>query len=52
MSKIKLTPNPSGTAEFTIAAPPTNTHRTITLPDENTTLVGVDTAAALAIALG
>ena len=34
MSKISITPNPSGTGVFTIASPATNTDRTLTLPDE------------------
>ena len=34
MSKIALTPNASGTGTFTLAAPNSNTSRTITLPDE------------------
>jgi hypothetical protein len=51
MSKIKLVPNASGTAEFTIASPATNTSRTITLPDETTTLIGVEATTALAVAL-
>jgi hypothetical protein len=34
MSKIALTGNASGTGVFTIAAPNTNTDRTLTLPDE------------------
>ena len=33
MSKIALTPNDSGTGTFTIAAPNSNTSRTLTLPD-------------------
>jgi hypothetical protein len=33
MSKIALTPNASGTGIFTIAAPDSNTNRTLTLPD-------------------
>jgi hypothetical protein len=33
MSKIALTPNASGTGTFSIAAPGTNTDRTLTLPD-------------------
>lgn len=33
MSSIKLSPNASGTGEFTIAAPNSNTNRTLTLPD-------------------
>jgi hypothetical protein len=38
MSKIALTPNASGTGTLTIAAPDTNTDRTITLPDSTSTL--------------
>jgi hypothetical protein len=34
VSKIALTPNASGTGTFTLAAPNSNTSRTITLPDE------------------
>jgi hypothetical protein len=34
MSKIALTPDASGTGTFTIAAPNSNTNRTLTLPDE------------------
>jgi hypothetical protein len=33
MSKIALTPDASGTGTFTIAAPNSNTNRTLTLPD-------------------
>jgi len=33
MSKIALTPNASGSGTFTIAAPNSNTDRTLTLPD-------------------
>jgi len=33
MSNIALTPNASGTGTFTIAAPNSNTNRTLTLPD-------------------
>ena len=33
MSKIALTPNSSGTGTFTLAAPNSNTSRTLTLPD-------------------
>jgi DNA-binding beta-propeller fold protein YncE len=33
MSKIALTPNDSGTGTFTLAAPNSNTSRTLTLPD-------------------
>lgn len=38
MSSIKLAPNASGTGEFTIAAPNTNTDRTLTLPDSSGTI--------------
>jgi len=38
MSKIALTPNASGTGTFSIAAPGTNTDRTLTLPDSSGTL--------------
>lgn len=47
MSKIALTPNPSGTGTLTLAAPNTNTDRTITLPDATTTLVGTDATQTL-----
>lgn len=43
MSSIKLSPNASGTGEFTIAAPNSNTNRTLTLPDATGTVV-LDTA--------
>ena len=39
MSKIALTPNPSGTGVFTIASPATSTDRTLTLPDEAGTVL-------------
>ena len=46
MSKIALTPNASGTGTFTIAAPNSNTDRTLTLPDEAGTVLtsGTDVA--------
>lgn len=47
MSKIALTPNASGTGTLTIAAPNTNTDRTLTLPDVTTTLVGTDASQTL-----
>jgi hypothetical protein len=47
MSKITLAPNASGTGTLTIAAPNTNTDRTITLPDVTTTLVGTDATQTL-----
>ena len=43
MSSIKLSPNASGTGEFTIAAPNSNTNRTLSLPDATGTAV-LDTA--------
>lgn len=38
MSSIKLAPNASGTGEFTIAAPNSNTSRTFNLPDSSGTI--------------
>ena len=39
MSKISLEPNASGAGTFTLAAPNSNTNRTLTLPDEDGTLI-------------
>ena len=39
MSKITLSGNPSGSGNFTIAAPNGNTDRTLTLPDATGTLI-------------
>ncbi len=39
MSKITLAPNPSGTGIFTVAAPNSNTNRTLTLPDNTGTIL-------------
>lgn len=39
MSSIKLSPNASGTGIFTIAAPNSNTDRTLTLPDQTGTVL-------------
>tara|TARA_R110000772_G_scaffold215287_1_gene325736 strand:+ start:106 stop:708 length:603 start_codon:yes stop_codon:yes gene_type:complete len=39
MSKISITPNPSGSGVFTISSPATNTDRTLTLPDEAGTII-------------
>ena len=39
MSKIALTPNASGSGTFTIAAPNSNTDRTLVLPDEAGTVL-------------
>jgi len=47
MSKITLAPNASGTGTLTVAAPNTNTDRTLTLPDVTTTLVGTDATQTL-----
>ena len=47
MSKITLAPNAAGTATFTVAAPGTSTDRTLTLPDETTTLVGNTSLAGM-----
>jgi hypothetical protein len=52
MSKITLAANTSGVGTVTVTVPNTNTNRTITLPDETTTLIGAELAVALAIALG
>jgi len=38
LSSIKLSPNASGTGAFTIAAPNSNTDRTLTLPDATGTV--------------
>ena len=38
MSKISLEPNASGAGTFTLAAPNSNTNRTLTLPDESGTI--------------
>ena len=38
MSKISLEPNVSGAGTFTLAAPNSNTNRTLTLPDESGTI--------------
>ena len=45
MSKVKIQGNASGTGIFTVAAPATNTDRTITLPDEDLNLANVITAS-------
>ena len=39
MSKISLEPNASGAGTFTLAAPNSNTNRTLTLPDEDGTVL-------------
>lgn len=47
MPQIVIAPSSIGTAQFTIAAPETNTNRTITLPDSTTTIVGTDSIQTL-----
>lgn len=47
MTKITIAPNASGTGVMTLAAPNTNTDRTLTLPDVTTTLVGTDATQTL-----
>ena len=42
MSKISLEPNDSGAGTFTLAAPNSNTNRTLTLPDESGTVATIE----------
>ena len=42
MSKVKIQGNASGTGIFTVAAPATNTDRTITLPDTSAAIMTTD----------
>ena len=50
MSQVKISGNASGTGVLTIAAPNTNTDRSITLPDKAGAIaVGAGTAAAAAV---
>ena len=50
MSNVKIEGNASGTGTFTIAAPNSNTDRTLTLPDEaGTVLTSVSDVAASAL---
>jgi hypothetical protein len=44
MSKVVIQGNASGTGDFTIAAPNSNTNRTLTLPDETGTVLSTATA--------
>lgn len=46
MSSIKLSPSPSGTGEFTIAAPNSNTNRTFNLPDSSGTVATAESTLA------
>ena len=50
MSKITLTPHASGTGTLNIAAPNTNSTRTLTLPDADLTLGNVLTTASDVVA--
>ena len=47
MSNITLSPNASGTGTLTIAAPNTNTDRTLTLPDNSGTVVTTGSTGAV-----
>ena len=51
MSKIALSPNASGSAVFTIAAPNTDTDRTLTLPDNTGTIITTGSTAAVTQAM-
>jgi hypothetical protein len=51
LSRISLSPNPSGTGTFTIESPATNTDRTLALPDVSATLI-TDSAGILNIGSG
>ena len=46
MSKITLAPDVSGTGTFTIAAPDSNTDRTLTLPDSTGTIATAESTLA------
>jgi len=52
MSKISLTPNASGTGNFIIASPNSNTDRTLTLPDSTGTVVVTSGAQTIEFADG
>ncbi len=47
MSLVKIQGNASGTGEFTIAAPNSNTNRTLTLPDATGTIITTAGGAAI-----
>jgi hypothetical protein len=47
MSLVKIQGNASGTGEFTIAAPNSNTNRTLTLPDATGTFITTAGGAAI-----
>ena len=46
MSKIRLTPNASGTGTVTLTVPSTSTDRTVTLPDETGTVITTESNTA------
>ena len=52
MSKISLEPNASGAGTFTLAAPNSNTNRTLNLPDEDGKLLVQDTSNNVTISDG
>lgn len=52
MSRIIVSPSASGTANFTIASPATNTDRTLTLPDSTGTVVVTSGAQTIEFADG
>lgn len=49
MSNISLSPNASGTGTLTIAAPNTNSNRTLTLPDTTGTIVSTDASGNITL---
>jgi hypothetical protein len=52
MSLVKIQGNASGTGEFTIAAPNSNTNRTLTLPDNTGTILTAASTPAFASTIG
>jgi hypothetical protein len=52
MSNITLSPNASGSGVFTIAAPNSNTNRTLTLPDNTGTILTAASTPAFASTIG
>ena len=51
MSLVKIQGNASGTGEFTIAAPNSNTNRTLTLPDNTGTIISTGSTGAVTSAM-
>jgi hypothetical protein len=49
MSRIALSPNAAGTATYTVAAPGTNTDRTLTLPDDSGTILAQDASGIVTL---